>query len=93
MWSGAARHVNLRPRARKPDSGVITHPRTGCESVMATLAGCRLGAFLAGETDQVLVQLEPDRVVRVDARRGDVALVAATGELEGLSRGACDRSS
>src|SRR3954466_4935829 len=46
------------------------------------LPGGRLGAFLAGEADQVLVQLEPDGVVRVDARRGDVALVTATRQVE-----------
>ena len=50
--------------------------------------GDLVGPVAAGVEDQVLVQLEPGAVVAVDARRGDVAVVAGRAPRRRAARGA-----
>src|SRR5271165_1893003 len=48
----------------------------------AQLTSCRLSTLMAGEPDQVLVKFEPHAVIAVNARRGDVPLIAIAGRAE-----------
>ena len=59
----------------RPDTGL--HERVAHQTAMLAAArGDLVCAGTTGELDQVLVELEPDAVVAVDAGRRDEALVA-----------------